>query len=129
MARRPTGRPTDFELEVLKVLWERGPSTVREVLHAMLRERPLGYTTVLKMMQVMREKGLVECDKRVRPQRYKPTQSRTSVLRRLAGDLLERAFNGSTQLFLLHALDKKRCSAQELAAIRELLDEREGKER
>jgi BlaI family transcriptional regulator, penicillinase repressor len=124
MARSTTGRPTDLELELLKVLWQRGPSTVREVLAAMSDLREIGYTTVLKMLQIMRDKGLVQCDTRRRPQVYRPRQSRQVVLKQLAGDLLQRAFGGSTRQLLLHALETKRkCPPEELAELRGLLDE------
>src|SRR5438034_5441804 len=98
MARSATGRPTDLELEILKVLWQRGPSTVREVLGAMAEKREIGYTTVLKIMQIMRDKALIQCDTRQRPQVYRPRQSQRTVLKQLAGDLLDRAFGGSTRM-------------------------------
>lgn len=126
MARPNTGRHTDQELEILKVLWERGPCTVRDVWQAISQTRDIGTTSVLKIMQIMREKGLVVCDTRQRPQLYRTRQSRHATLTHLAGDLLERVFGGSTKLLLLHALDKKRCKPAELSEIRELLDEIEG---
>lgn len=123
MARPARNRPTDQELEILKVLWERGPSSVREVWKEISASRALGYTSVLKIMQIMRDKGLVLCDATKRPQRYRPRQPRGTTLRQLASDLLSRAFGGSTRLLLLSALDKQRCTPEELAEIRELLDE------
>ena len=126
MPRSATGRPTDLELEILKVLWERGPSTVREVLDVMSEGRTIGYTTVLKIMQIMRDKRLVQCDTHQRPQVYRSRQNRATVLRQLAGDLLERAFNGSASLLVLHALETKKYSPDELAAVRQLLQEIEG---
>ena len=122
MARPARNRPTDQELEILKVLWEKGPSSVREVWKAISASRDLGYTSVLKIMQIMRDKGLVVCDVTQRPQRYRPKQTQRATLRQLAGDLLARAFGGSTRLLLLSALDKKRCKPEELAEIRELID-------
>jgi predicted transcriptional regulator len=124
MARSSTGRPTDLELEFLKILWERGPSTVRQVLAAMSQEREVGYTTVLKMLQIMRDKGLVHCDSRKRPQVYRTRQTRQAVLKQMVGDLLQRAFGGSTRQLMLHALEtKEKCPPEELAELRELLDE------
>jgi len=121
---RPTARrPTDLELEILKALWRRGPSTVREVMQTLAQQRPVGYTTVLKMLQIMTEKGLVVRDERQRAHVYRPRESRGKVARRLAGDLLERAFDGSTRQLLLHALEYKKATPAELAEMRRLLDE------
>jgi predicted transcriptional regulator len=123
MPRPPAQRPTDLELEILKALWGRGPSTVREVMQTLAQQRPVGYTTVLKMLQIMTEKGLVVRDERQRAHVYRPRESRGKVARRLAGDLLERAFDGSTRQLLLHALEYKKATPAELAEIRRLLDE------
>ena len=128
---RPTSvRPTDLELEILKVLWTQGSSTVREVMDALApRRRRIGYTTVLKMLQIMHEKGLVLRDEKQRAHIYRPRESRRAVARRLAGDLLERAFDGSTRQLLLHALEYKKARPGELAEIRRLLDELERRKR
>jgi len=123
MARPAPTRPTDLELEILKVLWRQGPSTVRGVMEALARRRRAGYTTVLKMLQIMTDKGLVRRDERRRAHVYRPRQSRRTVVRRLAGDLLDRAFEGSTRQLLLHALEYKKATPAELAQIRRLLDE------
>jgi len=123
MARKPTQRPTDLELEILKALWQCGPSTVREVMDALSKRRPVGYTTVLKMLQIMTAKGLVTRDERQRAHVYRPREARRAVARRLAGDLLNRAFDGSARQLLLHALEYKKPRAKELAEIRRLLDE------
>ncbi len=125
MERRGKGRPTDLELESLKVLWERGPGTVREVLDMLNRKRHAGYTTVLKMLQIMTEKELVVCDKRRRPHVYRPRRSQRVTLREIAGDVLERAFDGSPSQLLLHALDRKKATAEELAELTRLLDKLE----
>ena len=126
MARPVTGRPTDQELEILKVLWESGPSTVREVWQTLAQTRDIGSTSVLKIMQIMRDKRLVVCDTKQRPQLYRTKKSQQATLKHLAGDLLERVFGGSAKLLLLHALDHKRCHHDELSEIRKLLDEIEG---
>ena len=123
MPRMPAQRPTPLELEILKVLWDQGPSTVREVLERLARSRRVGYTTILKMLQVMKEKGLVKRDERQRAHVYRPSESRGTVGRRVVGDLLERAFDGSARQLLLHALEYKKASREELAEIRRLLDE------
>lgn len=116
-------RPTDLELEILKVLWERGPSTVREVQERLSPRRRAGYTTVLKMLQIMTEKGLVLRDERGRAHIYRSRESRRAVLGRLAKDLLERAFDGSAQQLMLHALDRRATDPEEVAELRRLLDE------
>jgi BlaI family transcriptional regulator, penicillinase repressor len=127
MARPASGRPTDQELEILKVLWERGPSSVRDVWNAIAASRDIGYTSVLKIMQIMRDKSLLACDVRKRPQVYRPRQTQQATLKHLAGDLLKRAFGGSARSLLLHALGNERATRDELDEIRELLDEMEGK--
>ena len=126
MARRGTGRPTDLELEILKVLWEQGPSTVRAVQERLSEERRVGYTTVLKMLQIMDEKGLVVRDDSQRAHIYRPRHSRRTVVGRLANDLLERVFDGSAAQLVVHALSQKKAKPEELAEIRRLLDEMEG---
>lgn len=127
MARPMTGRPTDQELEILKVLWERGPSSVRDVWKVIAESRDVGYTSVLKIMQIMRDKGLVVCDVTQRPQLFRPRQSQQTTLRKLAGDLLQRVFGGSAQALLLHAIDPRSCSPEELSEIRAMLDQIERK--
>ena len=127
MARAATGRPTDLELEILKVLWEEGPSTVRAVRETLSGRRRVGYTTVLKMLQIMTKKGLVVSDRSRRAHVYRPHESRARVVRRLAGDLLDRVFDGSARQLVLHALEHKRARPEELAEIRRLLDEIERK--
>jgi predicted transcriptional regulator len=117
-------RPTDAELEILNVLWQRGASTVREVHQAITRTRPsMGYTTVLKLMQIMAEKKLVRRDERERAHVYEARLEREQTQRQLIGDLLERAFEGSALKLVMQALSTKRASAEELSSIREMLDE------
>lgn len=126
MARPTTGRPTDQELQILKVLWEHGPSSVRDVWKVLAENRNIGYTSVLKIMQIMLDKGLVVRDARQRPQVYRTKQTQHATLKRLAADLVERAFGGSARMLLLHVLSDKPCSQEELEEIRNLLDEIEG---
>lgn len=121
------GRPTDAELEILTVLWSLGPSTVRAV-HEALRRRKTSpsttqYTTVLKIMQIMAEKGLVRRDERERAHVYEAARPREWTQRQLAGDLLERAFNGSAKALLMGALSARKASKEELAGMWELLNE------
>jgi len=119
-------RPTDSELSILRILWENGPSTVRQVLAGLNQDRATGYTTALKMMQIMTEKGLIERDESARPQIYRPRFSREQTERQLVGDLLERAFAGSTKRLVLHALAVKKASAKEMAEIEKLLNKLKG---
>ena len=121
-----TPRPTDAELAILNVLWEAGPKSVRDVQHLLNQTKPTGYTTVLKMLQIMTEKGLVDRDESVRPQIYRARYSRSKTQRRLLTDLLHRAFDGSVRELVLQALATRKSSPQELEAIEELLDRLEG---
>lgn len=121
-------RPTDAELEILRVLWERGDSTVREVQEALESKRPTGYTTVLKQLQIMTEKGLVRRDASERAHVYRARLAREATESQLVGDLLDRAFGGSASRLVLRALASKPASAEELAEIRKLLAKSEGDE-
>ena len=125
MASPRTPRPTDAELRILRVLWTRGPSTVREV-HRAIGENEVGSTTVLKLMQIMTDKGLVTRDRKQRPQVYTARRSQEETQQQMVGGLLERAFGGSTKQLIQRALSNKTVSAEELAEIRALLDEIEG---
>ena len=119
-------RPTEGELAILRVLWDGGPATVREILHTLNETKPTGYTTVLKLLQIMTEKGLVERDESVRPQIYRPSHPREQTQRQLVRDLLHRAFGGSVRALVLQALATKKSPPEELAAIERLLDRIEG---
>jgi predicted transcriptional regulator len=119
-------KPTDSELAILRVLWRRGPSTVRAVFDDLNEAQKTGYTTVLKMLQIMTEKGLVKRDETERSHVYQPASSEEKVQRQLVGHLLERAFGGSAQQLVLQALSAKKASPAELAEIRRLLDDMEG---
>ena len=123
MTKQATQRPTDAELAILRVLWERGPSTVRQVHEILSAVRPTVYTTILKLMQIMDDKGLVRRDKSQRAHVYQPVFTKTETQKRLVEDLLERAFSGSTASLLMQALSAKEASAEELAQIRQILDE------
>ncbi len=118
-------RPTDAELEILTVLWTSGPSTVREVHEEINRRRPTQYTTVLKQLQIMATKNLVQRDEQQRAHVYKAAQPREWTQQQLAGDLLTRAFGGSARNLLMGALSAHRTSPEELAEIRRLLDDYE----
>jgi BlaI family transcriptional regulator, penicillinase repressor len=118
--------PTEAELEILKVLWDQGPRTVREVHAAIGQAKPVAYTTVLKQMQVMQHKGLLTRSERFRSHVYRPRQAQAQVQRRLAQSLLARVFAGSTRGLLQSALAGRRVPAAEIEQIRRLLDEVEG---
>jgi predicted transcriptional regulator len=120
MAKLPL--PTDAELAILTVLWRLGPATVRDVHEALHPTQGTGYTTVLKLMQLMAQKGLLARDESQRSHVYRPATTEAQTQRRLLGDLMERAFSGSAGQLVLRALSVKRASPGELAEIRELLD-------
>ena len=115
--------PTDAELAILRVLWTHGPSTVRQVTEVLERDRPTGYTTALKFLQIMHEKGLVVRDESERSHVYRPRQTAQQTQRQLVRDLVERAFDGSTARLALEALAVRRPSPEEAAEIRRRLDE------
>lgn len=119
-------RPTQAELAILQVLWEKGPSTVRQVQEILSEDRPWGYTTVLKLLQIMAEKGLVGRDASQRAHTYRPARSEEQTQRMLVGDLLQRAFRGSASQLVLQALSQRQATPRELAEIRRILDEMEG---
>jgi BlaI family transcriptional regulator, penicillinase repressor len=124
--RRSLNRPTDAELEILRVLWDSGPSTVREVHAVLSQTKPMGYTTVLKFMQIMVEKGLIRRSEGAqRAHVYESSVPQEQTQRQLVGDLVGRAFAGSATELVMQALSEKRATPQELAKIRELLDEYE----
>ena len=124
--RHMTGRrkPTDAELGILRVLWTRGPSTVREVAEALGRDE--SYTTVLKLLQIMADKGLVNRDESARSHVYAAAHSEDKTQKQLVADLLARAFDGSAAKLVLHALDTGKASREELAEIRRLIDRHRG---
>jgi predicted transcriptional regulator len=129
MPRRDVPLPTEGELEILRVLWTRGPSTVRDVHETLRGSRETGYTTVLKLLQIMHGKGLVERDERERTHVYGAAVEREATERRLIADLAERAFGGSAARLALGALSATRASEAELSAVRALIERLEREER
>jgi len=117
-------KPTDAEIAILRVLWARGPSTVREVAEAMGREG--AYTTVLKILQIMTDKGLVRRDESARTHVYKATSSEDHTKRQLVTDLLDKVFEGSAGKLVLQALSTGKATPEEIAEIRKLLDAHRG---
>jgi len=122
MNRAPAPRPTDAELAILRILWDRGPSTVRQVHDILGQERTAAYTTALKLLQIMTEKGLVERDERDRTHIYRARLSEETTQRQLVRDLVDRAFGGSSTKLVMQALATKRASADELRDIRKAID-------
>jgi BlaI family penicillinase repressor len=123
--KEPLPRPTDAELEILRVLWQQGPSTVRQV-HAVLEAaRPVGLTTVLKLMQIMFGKGLLERDESQRTHVYRPKVPAEKTRRQLAADLIQRAFEGSAQKLIMQALSAQTVSLEDMAEIRAMLEKME----
>jgi predicted transcriptional regulator len=116
-------RPTDAELEILTVIWSIGPGTVRQVHKCINSRRPAQYSTILKFMQIMADKGLLLRDERQRAHVYAAARPREWTQRQLAGHLLERAFSGSARALLVGVLSAKKASRSELAEIRKLVDE------
>ena len=126
MPSRSNGRkPTDSEVKILSVIWKHGPKTVREVYDLMSQKETIGYTTVLKFMQIMTEKGLLERDASVRPQIFSASQPQQQTQRMMLRDLVDRAFAGSPGNLALQALSTKKSTPQELREIRALLDKLE----
>ena len=123
MPKAKPPRPTDAELEILRVLWQRGPSTVREVYETLNKTKPTGYTTVLKFMQIMSEKGLVRRDEEQRAHVYTARVPQEHTQQQMVRDLLRRVFNDSPAQLMMQALATKKASPEELAEIRRLLDE------
>src|SRR5262245_975187 len=122
MARLRHDRPTNAELAILRVLWKQGPSTVREVHEALGRGEQTGYTTTLKLLQIMVEKKLAERTEEGRMHRYAAAVTESDTQRRMVADLVERAFGGSTAGLVMQALSSKRASPAELERIRQLID-------
>jgi predicted transcriptional regulator len=126
MVDRQPPRPTDAELAILAVLWERGPSTVRDVHDELNRHTTTGYTTVLKLLQIMTEKGLVVRDEAQRAHIYESRYSEQKTQRQLLSDLVDRAFGGSAAKLVMQALSGRKANPDELNSIRNLLDRLEG---
>src|SRR5947209_19361299 len=118
-------KPTASELEILRVLWGRGSSTVREVHEALSEKKSLGYTTVLKLLQIMTTKGTVQRNETQRAHVYEACLPAEQTKRQLAGDMLQRVFEGSASQLMMHALAGSKASPKEIEELRHLLDEYE----
>lgn len=126
MGQPMTPKPTEGELAILQVLWQSGPQTVREVQTSLNHNRKAGYTTVLKLLQIMTNKGLVLRDESARAHVYRARLSEEETQHQLVGDLLDRAFRGSASKLVMRALASKKASPEELVEIRDLLNKLEG---
>jgi len=124
-SRKTPPRPTEAELEILKVLWKQGPSTVREVHAASQSRKPSQYTTTLRVMQIMTEKQLLVRDESDRAHVYTPTVDSESVQREIVASLIDRVFSGSAESLLVGILNARPASKKELARMRQMLDEHE----
>jgi predicted transcriptional regulator len=120
-------RPTDSELAILRILWERGPATVRQVHDALAGTRDTGYTTTLKLMQIMADKGLVKRDESARTHVYAAVATEAQTQRQLVKDLVDRAFGGSAAALVMQALNADGATPDELREIRKLIDDHRGK--
>jgi BlaI family transcriptional regulator, penicillinase repressor len=118
-------KPTSSELEILRVLWSRGPSTVRDVHEALSEKKSLGYTSVLKLLQIMTAKGTVRRNETQRAHVYEACLPAEQTKRQIAGDMLQRVFEGSASELMLHALAGRKASSEEISELRRLLDEYE----
>ena len=123
MSKPDAPRPTDAELEILKILWQRGPSTVREVHETMNLSKLAGYTTILKLLQIMTEKGLVRRNEEQRAHVYETQFAQEQTQQQLVGDLLDRVFDGSATKLVMQALSTKKTSAETLTQIQKILDD------
>lgn len=125
MKRETPKPPTASELEILRVLWERGPSTVKDVHETLSASRPVGYTTVLKLLQIMTVKGTVSRNERDRAHVYVACQPAERTKRQIAGEMLDKVFGGSASELVLHALSGQKASHEEIEEIRRMLDDYE----
>ena len=122
-------KPTAAELEILRVLWSRGPSTVREVHESLREKKSLGYTSVLKFLQIMTTKGTVRRNETHRAHVYEACLPAEQTKRQLAGDMLQRVFEGSASQLMMHALAGRKASQEEIQELRRILDEYERSKR
>lgn len=126
MPRPTSSQPTEVELQILRILWNQGPSTARQIHNHLANERETNYSTTVKMLSVMLEKGLVKRDVEVRPQVFRPVASQQRTQQRMLRDLIQKVYEGSTGSLVLQALASQRASPAELSEIRRLLGELEG---
>ncbi len=127
MARSVSVQPTEVELQILNILWRRAGATARQVHNELTESKGTTYSTAVKMLSVMLDKGLVKRDESVSPQVYRAASGRKVMQKRMLTDLVEKVFEGSSLSLVLQALSSGKASAEELAEIRKMVDELEGK--
>lgn len=128
MPRPPSSQPTEVELQILRILWGQGASTARQIHNRLAETRDTNYSTTVKMLSVMLDKGLVRRDETVRPQTFSPAATQQRTQQKMLKDLIHKVYGGSTGSLVLQALASKKASPEELAEIRELLNDLEGGE-
>lgn len=127
MARHASSQPTEVELQILRILWDDGPSIVRHIHDSLQEFKQTTYSTTVKMLSVMLDKGLLKRDDDAKPQVYRPASPQQRTQKRMLGDLIDKVYDGSSSALVMHALSSKKASAEELQQIRDLLDQMEGK--
>lgn len=127
MPRLPSTQPTDVEMQILRILWELGPSPVRDIHRRLEAEKGTNYSTTVKMLAVMLQKGLVKRDEDAQPHVYRPAQSRAKTGKRILENLIEKVYDGSAMSLVLQALSSGKATKEELDQVRRLLDKMEGK--
>ncbi len=127
MPRPPSAQPTEVEMQILRILWDLGPSPVREIHRRLEAAKGTNYSTTVKMLSVMLQKGLVKRDEKAQPHVYRPALSRAKTGKRMLDDLIEKVYDGSAMSLVLQALSSGRATKAELDQIRRLLDQMEGK--
>lgn len=127
MARHASSQPTEVELQILRILWDDGPSIARHIHDALQQFKQTSYSTTVKMLSVMLDKGLLKRDDAAKPQIYRAASPRGRTQKRMLGDLIEKVYDGSAAALMLHALSSKKASPEEIAEIRRMLDDLEGK--
>ncbi len=123
MARPPSQQPTEVELQILNLLWEQGSATARDIHNGLAKDKETNYSTTVKMLAVMHEKGLVSRDEGTRPIRFSATYTQEKTQRQVLGDLIKKLYDGSAKSLVLQALSSQRASKSDLAEIRRLLDD------
>lgn len=127
MPRPPSPQPTEVEMQILRILWDLGPSPVREIHRRLEAAKGTNYSTTVKMLSVMLQKGLVKRDEEAQPHVYRPALSRAKTGKRMLDDLIEKVYNGSAMSLVLQALSSGKATKEELDEVRRLLDQMEGK--
>lgn len=127
MARHASSQPTEVELQILRILWDDGPSIARHVHDSLQAFRQTTYSTTVKMLSVMMDKGMLKRDDDAKPQVYRPASPQQRTQKRMLGDLIDKVYNGSSAALMLHALSSKKATPDELQEIRDLLDQLEDK--